>query len=326
VPFIAEYRDGVAARAWCDLDLDDDLRDETPLPLEPDEARPGAMAFVATLRWIAPHDGRDMVVRRTMRVVLEPIGASEPGHAPDPRYRVQDLRVPRGSVRFGGRTHRAFLLDGDADGLYTRSLLDGLFVDLDDDGRIVVDQMGDEYGSLSVPFVMAGSRWEAISVSPDGASVMLRRAGPSPPSPPPPAIGAAAPDFTLTDLTGRAIALSSLRGRWVFLYFWASWCRTCEEQADAIARLHESLQPRGVEIVGVSYDTDPAAMAAFRDRHGHHWPTSFTGRMLWEDPVGRLYRMRGSGVGYLIDPAGSIEGLYGSVPQLAARLESLLGN
>jgi thiol-disulfide isomerase/thioredoxin len=325
VPFVVDYTGGVAARAWVDLDLDDDLRDETPVALVHDDARPGRRAFLAPLRWSAPHEGQSVPVRRDLRVVLEPMDGPDPSLASDPRYAVQDLSAPRGRFVLEGRPHRAFLLDGDADGFYTPSLLDGLFVDLDDDGQIVVDQMGDEYGSFSVPFVMGGSRWQTVTVSPAGTAVTLRRLGAAGPPAAPPVIGQAAPEFAITDLTGRPLSLSSLRGRWVFLYFWASWCRTCEGQAEAIARIHERLGPRGVEIVGVSYDTDAGAMASFRARHGHRWPTSFTGRMLWEDPVGRLFRMRGSGVGYLIDPSGSIEGRYSDIPRLESRLESLLG-
>src|SRR5258706_1951770 len=50
-------------------------------------------------------------------------------------------------------------------------------------------------------------------------------------------IGSTAPDFSLVDPAGNPVKLSSLRGRWVFLNFWATWCAPCREEMPAFQKL-----------------------------------------------------------------------------------------
>ena len=304
VPFVAEYVEGVASRAWCDTNLDGDLADAPPLPLSRYPPIPGARSFLADLRWPVGSGDRTILVERTIRVVLEP--SAGPGSSDPPRYRLQSVFAMTGTAEFEGRPHRVFLFDGDGDGLYTRGLADGLFADLDDDGRVVVDQMGPEFGSFSVPFTLGATAYEVTALDPEGRQVTLCALGPGAARPPAPSIGAPAPDFSFTSSDGRPVRLSALRGRPVLVYFWSSSCRTCARQAAGLRRLYDRFQAAGLEIVGISYDADRAAMEAFRAAHGQTWPTSFSGRQLWEDPIGRLYRERGTGMLYLVDRSGAL--------------------
>ena len=320
VSFLVEYSDGVASRAWCDQDFDGDLADAPPMTLVPYPHLEEARSFLVDLRWMGRRQGISAPIEWTVRVVLE----RAPDDGSPPRFRVQMVWGMTGTVTLEGKPHRAFLLDGDADGFYTSGMLDGLFVDLDDDGHVVVDQMSHEYGSFRLPFTMDGRSYEVESIEIDGRALSMRDLGPSPRLPPPPAPGSLAPDFSYTDLGGRPVRLSGQRGRPVVVYFWASWCPACTAQAEDLGRLYDRLHPRGLEILGVSYDTDRAAMEAFRRRHAQTWPTSFSGRMVWEDPVGRLYRERGSGVAYLLDAAGLLVGRYTQVQELQARLAELM--
>ncbi|MGH9867118.1 MAG: peroxiredoxin family protein [Candidatus Polarisedimenticolia bacterium] len=324
VPFRVDYENGVAARAWCDTDLDGDLSDEPPRPLAGHPSGPDVRSFLVELAWTARHQGKDIPVNSTVRVVLEPMPEIGGPPSTGPLYRLQTVFAMMGTAVLEGAPHRAFLLDGDGDGLITSSLSDGLFVDLDDDGRVVVDQMSEEFGSLRVPFVMGRRTYQAGTVDPDGRRLVLHLGAPAEPLPPAPRVDGPAPDFSLLDLEGRVRRLRDRRGHWVFLYFWASWCPACEDQAEELARLRRDYGPRGFEILGVSYDTQHQAMRSFRERHAHDWPTSFSGRMLWEDPVGRLYRQHGSGVGYLVRPDGIIDGIFSSAPDLRSRLEAVL--
>ncbi|MGH9868517.1 MAG: peroxiredoxin family protein [Candidatus Polarisedimenticolia bacterium] len=321
VPFMAEYRQGVATRVWCDTDLDGRLDDENPLSLARHPSGDEARSVLVDLRWSASLAARQTPIDWKLRIVLEP---ERPG-APGPASRVQSVFAMMGTVVLEGKRHHAFLLDGDRDGLYTRGLMDGVFVDLDDDGNIEVDQMSPEFGSFSVPFSWGGTKYEVVEVDPEGRSLTMRTLGPGDEPQPPPAIGQPAPDFSFTDTSGHLVSLSRLRGRHVLVYFWSSWCGTCEGQAEGLRRIYERGAPAMLEILGISYDTDRAAMESFRRRHAQTWPTSFSGRKVWEDPVGRLYRERGSGAMYLVNPEGRLEGIYTSVPELESRLEEVLG-
>ena len=69
-------------------------------------------------------------------------------------------------------------------------------------------------------------------------------------------IGESAPDFELRSLDGRTVRLSSLRGKPVFLNFWATWCAPCRVEMPWLVELDQQYRSLGVELVSVSLD-DP---------------------------------------------------------------------
>ena len=84
--------------------------------------------------------------------------------------------------------------------------------------------------------------------------------------------GHPAPDFTLHQLDGEEVTLSSLRGRVVLLNFWATWCKPCEEEMPAMERLHTKLAGPDFELLAVSVDEGDDEVRAFRDRLKLHFP------------------------------------------------------
>jgi peroxiredoxin len=125
-----------------------------------------------------------------------------------------------------------------------------------------------------------------------------------PPAAGPLRIGSPAPAFALPALAGEPIALGDLRGRVVFVNFWATWCPPCRDEAPALERLYRSLREEGFEVVGVSID-DPSARDAverFRSEFGLSFPLLF-------DPDKSAYRsFQATGVPetFLIDREGRI--------------------
>src|SRR5262249_9226621 len=164
---------------------------------------------------------------------------------------------------------------------------------------------------------------------PGGKELSLRDLGPSAPvaiASMAPMVGSPAPGFSYQDTDGRTIRLSDYRGRFVLIYFWASQCHTCRNQTEQLRKLYDRHRPEGIEILGVSYDTDRRVMERFRRQHGQTWPTSFSGHQLWEDPIGRLYRERGEGVLYLVGPSGLLEGTYSNIDELESHLTALMAS
>jgi thiol-disulfide isomerase/thioredoxin len=71
-----------------------------------------------------------------------------------------------------------------------------------------------------------------------------------------PRAGDQAPDFTVTDLLGNQVSLSSLRGKTVWLNFWGSWCPPCRAEMPEIQAAYEQLAPEGVVLLAISIGED----------------------------------------------------------------------
>lgn len=67
-------------------------------------------------------------------------------------------------------------------------------------------------------------------------------------------VGSYAPDITLEQPDGKALSLSSLRGKYVLVDFWASWCRPCRAENPVMVALYSRYKTNGFEILGVSLD------------------------------------------------------------------------
>ncbi len=120
-------------------------------------------------------------------------------------------------------------------------------------------------------------------------------------------VGSTAPGFSLDPLeqSGTApISLEELRGRVVFVNFWATWCPPCRDEAPSMQRLYSSLQSEPFEMLAISIDTADAreAIAKFRDEFGLSFPILL-------DPEKRTYdRFQVMGVpeSFLLDAKGRL--------------------
>ncbi len=86
------------------------------------------------------------------------------------------------------------------------------------------------------------------------------------------ATGRAAPDFQLASIDGGTVSLAAQRGRLVFLNFWATWCKPCEEEMPAMERLYRDLRGDRFEMIAVAVGDQADDVRAFRDRLGLSFP------------------------------------------------------
>jgi cytochrome c biogenesis protein CcmG/thiol:disulfide interchange protein DsbE len=118
-----------------------------------------------------------------------------------------------------------------------------------------------------------------------------------------PLIGREAPDWSLTTLAGDVLGTDDLAGRPYVVNFWASWCvPACVDEHPVLAAAHDRYGDR-VAIVGVLYQDDPAAAAAFLARYGD------AGYAHVIDEAGRLaidYGVTGPPETFFVDAAGIV--------------------
>lgn len=119
------------------------------------------------------------------------------------------------------------------------------------------------------------------------------------------AIGAEAPDIALPNPEGEVISLSSLRGNYVLIDFWAAWCRPCRMENPNVVRVYNRYADKNFEILGVSLDKTKEAWLAAIEQDGLPW-LHISDLKFWKSEAARRYQIQSIPATYLIDPDGKI--------------------
>ena len=88
--------------------------------------------------------------------------------------------------------------------------------------------------------------------------------------------GKTAPDFTLTDIQGKTIKLSDLKGRTVLLDFWATWCGPCRADGPSLDKLYQKYGGKELTIIGVSVSEERPVVQKFLSEHPHPYAIALT--------------------------------------------------
>jgi peroxiredoxin len=140
------------------------------------------------------------------------------------------------------------------------------------------------------------------------------------------AIGAVAPDFIQNDVNGAPVKLSSFRGKYVLLDFWASWCGPCRQENPNVVRNYNKYKAKNFTVVGVSLDK-PEGKSAWLDaikNDGLDW-TQVSDLKFWNNAAAALYQVSSIPQNYLIDPNGKIIAKNLRGEDLDAKLQELFG-
>lgn len=137
------------------------------------------------------------------------------------------------------------------------------------------------------------------------------------------AIGKPAPNFTLHDRSGKAVSLSSLKGRYVLIDFWASWCGPCRAESPNMVKLYNKFKGKNFEILGVSLDGSEDAWNGAIEKDGLTW-LHVSDLMQWNSPVVALYGIDGIPATVIVDPNGVIVAKNLRGEELMKTLDELL--
>jgi len=137
--------------------------------------------------------------------------------------------------------------------------------------------------------------------------------------------GAVAPDFTLNDPDGNPVTLSSLRGQYVLVDFWASWCKPCRAGVPAMKELYAKYHDKGFEIIGVSDDNKHDAWKQAIEQDQTPWIHVVDEFPEENKParVGALYGVHYIPSYFLLDKEGKVIGKMNH-EELEAKLAELL--
>jgi peroxiredoxin len=119
------------------------------------------------------------------------------------------------------------------------------------------------------------------------------------------AVGTDALDFTQSDVDGKPLSLSSLKGKYVLLDFWASWCKPCRQENPNVVKVYNKFKDKNFTVLGVSLDQTKDAWVKAIQADKLAW-NHVSDLKYWDNAVAQMYHIQSIPGNFLIDPSGKI--------------------
>lgn len=160
------------------------------------------------------------------------------------------------------------------------------------DSMYVTKQMS--YGSVpdASLYKMPGTAHEVKKLTPWDAARLKKEL-----------VGKPAPELQVTDIQGKPVSLSALKGKTILLDFWTTWCPPCRADAPSIEKLNEKYADKGLAVIGVSVDEDRGTVENYLKKHPRDFPVVLSS----DNEMPRPYQIHVFPTYLIIAPDGTLK-------------------
>jgi peroxiredoxin len=137
------------------------------------------------------------------------------------------------------------------------------------------------------------------------------------------ALGVEAEDFAQEDVKGQLVRLSSFKGKYVLVDFWASWCGPCRQENPNVVKAYNKYKDKNFTVLGVSLDENRERWLGAIAQDGLSW-TQVSDLKGWGNDVAVQYGVQAIPTNFLVDPSGKIIARNLRGEALEAKLAELL--
>jgi thiol-disulfide isomerase/thioredoxin len=136
-------------------------------------------------------------------------------------------------------------------------------------------------------------------------------------------VGKTVPDLVMPDLNGKDLSISSFRGKYLLIDFWASWCGPCRMENPNVVKAYNDFKGKNFIILGVSLDKDKDSWKKAIGQDHLSWP-QMSDLKYWNSQAVETFGFQGIPFNVLVDPSGKVIAQELRGDDLTAKLKQVL--